>query len=157
MIFASVLAACCMLSAFAQNEDGQTAPAQRTAKAGGAMFLRGAAGYYWNREMANCRDMGIASGDIAKQQRCEDASTNAGAYLVNMAYSSPLPDTVWSMCASRWTISLDLGARCIAAATEICPVTPEGEAVDFPTCYRIMQGAAWTANPTAHALNFNSK
>ena len=122
---------------------------------GGDMYLKGQSQFHLQKELIGCKDLGIASRDPNRQQRCEKASQKANDYLVQTAKTSPLPYAVWSMCARNWSISLDMGARCIAAATDICKLSEDGKLEDLQTCYRIMSGPDWTANPHAKALNFD--
>jgi len=121
---------------------------------GGWEFLLISPKLILKQQLDKCQDLGIA-GDLAAQKRCEKITNNAYVYLREAAYTSELSAEPWAICGRRWRFDMELGARCIAAATEICKMDANGRLANYPTCMRIMGDGGWAANPSARALNFN--
>lgn len=122
---------------------------------GGAFFLIAGPKRYLQQQIDACKDVGLASGDANEQKRCEGRAQMAYQYLKAQAYQSNLPMFVWQMCGGLWADDMPMGARCIAAAKDICKVGADGRLQDEPSCSRIMEGSLWTTNPSARALNFD--
>lgn len=139
-----------------QWEECQMPPSAKTPepKPYSATFLAMNKDLMLRAQRQQCQDMGIAAGNPKGAAQCTERLERAYAFMHRMAYSVAIPMPAWQTCAEKAFYDIDLGARCIAAAKEICKADENGTAMDYGQCLRIMTSGAWIANPSARALRF---
>lgn len=121
---------------------------------GGKWFLEFNHDPLIQKQVAECIEFEKA-GNRQVAKSCEDMRGRAFDYLRAQAKTSRLPIEIWMQCSEYWTVDYVFGARCMAAAEDICKVDDRGEPVDLLGCIRVMSGSAWMANPKAQALEFS--
>lgn len=121
---------------------------------GGKWFLEFNHDPLIQKQVAECIEFEKA-GNRQVAKSCEDMRGRAFDHLRAQAKTSRLPIEIWMQCGEYWTVDYVFGARCMAAAEDICKVDASGEPVDLLGCIRVMSGSAWMANPKAQALEFS--
>lgn len=134
-----------------QQSNGEATPEPKPYS---AMFLAMSKDVMLREQRQQCEDMGSAAGDQKGAARCVNYLERAYSYMRRQAYEVAIPAVGWSICTDKAIYDIDLGARCIAAAKEICKADENGTARDSNQCLRIMSSGAWIANPAARALRF---
>ncbi|MCB4360913.1 hypothetical protein [Quatrionicoccus australiensis] len=134
-----------------QQSNGEATPEPKPYS---AMFLAMHKDVMLKEQRQQCEDMGIAAGDQKGAARCLNYLERAYSYMRRQAYEVAIPAVGWSICMDKAAYDIDLGARCIAAAKEICKADENGTAMDYSQCVRIMTNGAWVTTPAARALRF---
>lgn len=119
---------------------------------GGKWFLEFNHDPLIQKQVAECIQFEKA-GNRHVAKACEEMRGRAFDYLRAQAKTSRLPVEIWMQCGEYWTIDYVLGARCMAAAEDICKVDGKGELIDRLGCTSVMNSSAWVVNPKAQSLD----
>ena len=86
---------------------------------------------------------------------CAQRARNAYNYLAAKAGNSLLPAQVWNTCSTSWKADMELGARCITAAEDICKINERGQLMDQDSCFGNMSRGRWVKNAKANSLKLD--
>lgn len=107
------------------------------------------------QNLQTCKDYKIA-GNQKLYLYCITSKLNSLEYIDRQIQSAKVNKQITNViCLEHMIQNFEYGARCIAAATEICKQDSSGEFIDKQSCYRVMGNFNWMANPSAQSLDFS--
>ena len=121
---------------------------------GGSVFLAQDSEKYLNAQLKDCSDL-AAAGSTRGANICATRTSNAYNFLASKASNSKLPAPVWRACVNSWKTDMELGARCVAAAEDICKLDETGKITDYNSCIQVMGTGKWVTNQSAAELKFD--
>jgi len=113
-------------------------------------------------QLDRCSKFGMA-GNEQMAMTCRTKILNAHDFLTQLAFGrgegNPLI-TQWMGCSHELESDLEFGARCIVAARDMAPcqasATNHNDVVDYSQCITLLTSGAWTANPKALRISFDT-
>lgn len=109
-----------------------------------------------SKELNTCHDYRNA-GNIAAFKDCVTSKLNAYDLIkhkMDDPATSPLIGE--SVCVDKIRSSFEYGARCMAAAADICKQDSAGNIANALGCLRTFSNPAWQSNPSAMKLDFTT-
>lgn len=106
------------------------------------------------QELSTCYDY-KAAGNAKFFNYCLSSKLNAFDYIKKKIDDRSINRMIGeTVCVEQIGVKFELGARCMAAAVELCRQDDQGNIIDLTSCFRIMGNGNWLANPTALRLDF---
>jgi hypothetical protein len=140
----------CAIIAISFAMIGMVHAEQTQSDSAAAVFLANGGEASLNAQLRECEGLSSRVAGI-----CAQKARNAYNYLSAKANSSLLPAQVWNTCSTSWKADMELGARCITAAEDICKINERGQLSDSNDCLSNMSRGRWVRNAKANALRLD--